>query len=389
MAEGADDENGSESDDILIIDECIRSDKKSPKLGPGSSYRLIDTDEKKFEQVENELEALFAGVESDDGKVEKNLPKEETKVKTPPSKATSPTPPPPRPVALPPSKPPKKETVKKRAEKSTPKSQVSSNKSLKLKRKKNLTKQESLLEKYKGPFLRIEGPDPFNPVWSNIINFSHDPLTSEAEVRLWSSIDGISEHEHHSRMAGLTSAALLTTSSYYDENWICVFCKNRSHYQGLGDLFGPYYVPSELMKDFTVPKKSKPSDLASKFILGGAEPASKKRKRKKSAVNEASLNASVTSANAHPNEVEVWMHEDCICWIQDIQILGHRLIGLERAIEDSNKTRCAICSLNGCSFGCSSIGCRRVAHYPCALMSKWTLDEKEFQAFCLDHSSKD
>ncbi len=35
----------------------------------------------------------------------------------------------------------------------------------------------------------------------------------------------------------------------FDPTWVCIFCKKCSHYRGLGDLFGPYYVSSSILKN--------------------------------------------------------------------------------------------------------------------------------------------
>ena len=65
-----------------------------------------------------------------------------------------------------------------------------------------------------------------------------------------------------------------------DPSWICFFCQKQSHYQGLGDLFGPYYVPSKIIKSKETPsssespkkgaKKRRKSEMSGKKIILGA-----------------------------------------------------------------------------------------------------------------------
>ena len=67
----------------------------------------------------------------------------------------------------------------------------------------------------------------------------------------------------------------------FDESWVCVFCRQPPHHNGLGDLFGPYYVPTTQWKKLNLPSPQKANkDLASSFILGGSDQAGAKAKRK-------------------------------------------------------------------------------------------------------------
>ena len=62
-----------------------------------------------------------------------------------------------------------------------------------------------------------------------------------------------------------------------DPSWVCFFCQKQSHYQRLGDLFGPYYVPSKIIKSREPPtssespkkgaKKRRKSELSGKRTL--------------------------------------------------------------------------------------------------------------------------
>ena len=48
------------------------------------------------------------------------------------------------------------------------------------KKKVASSQQEILLEKYRGPFVRVEG-DMNSPYWTHVVNSSSDPLSYEQE----------------------------------------------------------------------------------------------------------------------------------------------------------------------------------------------------------------
>lgn len=260
------------------------------------------------------------------------------------------------------------------------------------------TEQEVLLEKHRGPFVRIEG-DLNSPVWSRVINSTSDPLTRSEEASAPKA-----DLEMKIRAAGFGTHSTTLSSKYDakkpDESWLCVFCKKPSHYKGLGDLFGPYFASREVMLSVSQRSPQKKQDLASKFIIGGAD----KKKRKKvlssseNCVNEQPIvQAAVQAHQQLPGVaqgsggagVEVWFHEDCICWIQGIQLVGHNLLGLDDALRASHKELCVRCHVTGSTVGCVKAGCRQTCHYLCALQSNWLIDGESFQALCSLHSRSD
>lgn len=209
-----------------------------------------------------------------------------------------------------------------------------------------------------------------------------------------------------------------TLSSRYDPKkvdptWICIFCHQGSHHDGLGDLFGPYFVSSSVI-DIPVrnttptgaccdpnrspvyshptspsPTKSK-QELAIKYILG--EGGSSKRKRHRKASSEGGqmrelhqAMAGTSGTPSEPDKVEIWFHEDCVSWMSDIRIVGHVIIGLEDAVCSSRKSLCFKCNLPGCTLGCVALGCRELAHFHCAKGAHWKIDETNFQARCSRH----
>jgi hypothetical protein len=356
-------------------------DDEKPAAKTSRRESTATTASKKFEQVENELEAMFAGV------IQIESP-------TPPKPSTSSSS-----KSKKPAVPAIKDDIRSKGKNAAAKATTTASGKRSHHKKRNndnnrkssnndkdrdksafQSKQEMLLDRFKGPFVRIEG-DMASPRWANIVNHATDPLDKrEPEPDL----------DQIARVTGF-GYNLTTLSAKYevrkvDESWICVFCRKASHYNGLGDLFGPYFIPAAKAKGLSLPSPvkatSKAADLASSFIIGGSDQAgakAKKRQRKKSA-------ESPSKNNSRAGQVEVWFHEDCICWMPQIRLVGCQLLGLPEAIKVSQKAVCTKCLYKGCTVACGRMKCREVAHYHCAEEANWTLIEDEFQARCESHS---
>ncbi|TRY76409.1 hypothetical protein TCAL_00030, partial [Tigriopus californicus] len=314
----------------------------------------------KFEQVEDALEAMFAGLEDDaprstplvkpkkvesstqpvngDGSTNEDL-SQKSKAKT--AKAKKPP-------------PPKKDKDKKVLYKQT--------------------QQEQLLTQFNGPFVHVGG-DLQKPEWSNVINSPIDSLNRPGSKK-----PGLNEAEHRKKVQGLTHSSTLSgnyDAKNTDHSWVCVFCKKPSHFQHMGDLFGPYFVPGETVSAYYKQLQSssgKAESAASKFIIGGDSGSPKKKKKRK--LSESSK-----------EQVEVWFHEDCFCWLPEISLIGNRLVGLETAISGAESSTCRRCHKSGSTMTCIRSGCREVIHFPCAQQADWHLDQFNFEATCLKHIS--
>ncbi|XP_059476790.1 uncharacterized protein CG5098 [Neocloeon triangulifer] len=144
----------------------------------------------------------------------------------------------------------------------------------------------------------------------------------------------INDAELRTKVAGMgfTSAMAQHYDAFtLDETWICAFCKQGSHQNALGDLFGPYFVQT----------------------------AKKKKK------------------------FEVWVHESCCVWAPGVGLVGQRLVGLQEAIFSSADKECEVCKKKGAMIGCVKRGCERKIHYPCS--DDWHLDSENFISCCPDH----
>ncbi|XP_034654805.1 uncharacterized protein CG5098 isoform X1 [Drosophila subobscura] len=220
-----------------------------------------------------------------------------------------------------------------------------------------------------------------------------------------------------------------------DSTWICVFCKRGPHKMGLGDLFGPYLVSNDCdeyraalqtpgSQDFDgvfVSKRRRedmvqhrrnlpvvPATLA--HIMQAPKISMHKRKRKHThdSVYSCSddLNESQSQSSQEPLDCghetkfvetfrgmcktsehgyEVWLHEDCAVWTNDIQLIGAHVNGLDAAVWDSTRYQCVVCCQTGASVCCFERCCKATAHVPCARSSNWTLDEQERKVFCQMH----
>ena len=145
-------------------------------------------------------------------------------------------------------------------------------------------------------------------------------------------------------------------------------------------MFGPYYIPIPTTTSSNLARISSPTkDLAAKFIVGGLENHRSRQSKRSRRISE-----SLSSAT-----MEVWFHEDCVCWMQDISLVGTRLFGLEEAIQGAQSALCSTCKKPGSTMACLKAGCREMAHFPCARESKWQIDCHNFEAHCSKHKSQE
>ena len=173
-----------------------------------------------------------------------------------------------------------------------------------------------------------------------------------------------------------------TTSRKYDyknqdHTWVCIFCGHTSHYRGLGDLFGPYYIPSE---DVRAPQKMR---TGSQSLEGSTKKPAGKRRRGSNNLED-SVEPSETPGQ-DSNTTEIWFHEDCFVWIPNVFLIGGRIVGLEEGIAQCQDLFCFHCEERGASVACTAPGCRRVVHVHCGRQLHWRMDIDNFDAKCVEH----
>ncbi|KAH8290971.1 hypothetical protein KR054_007576 [Drosophila jambulina] len=221
-----------------------------------------------------------------------------------------------------------------------------------------------------------------------------------------------------------------------DSTWICVFCKRGPHKLGLGDLFGPYLVTSDCEEYRAALQAPGNQDVDGLFVskrrredmvkmqdrnlpvvpatLGHIMQAPKismVRKRKQThdstmsysddPNDSRSLCSSVDPLDcSHESKFvetfrgmgktsehgyEVWLHEDCAVWSNDIQLIGAHVNGLDAAVWDSTRYQCVLCQQTGASVCCFQRSCKVAAHVPCARSANWSLREEDRKVYCQLH----
>lgn len=228
-----------------------------------------------------------------------------------------------------------------------------------------------------------------------------------------------------------------------DRSWLCSLCCKNSHYRGLGDLFGPYYLngdqkpsnyssppspapmstfgneSSEPGEDFE-PEDSRecPPDPSSCSDASGMRRYPGKRKsdvmeqmfraallRKAKQANgqkpleEMSNHMSgVDMSHSNPNQFpvdtpptdnkEFWVHEECAVWSRNVYLFGHRLRGLEETVLQSVDKLCSRCKFPGASLSCACENCPELYHYLCARDNWCYMDEDTYTIYCPQHKVK-
>ncbi|EDX07609.1 GD11336 [Drosophila simulans] len=222
-----------------------------------------------------------------------------------------------------------------------------------------------------------------------------------------------------------------------DSTWICVFCKRGPHKLGLGDLFGPYLVTSDCDEYRAAVQAPGAQDIDGLFVnkrrredmVKGQErnlpavpatlanimqaPKISMHKRKRKQTHDSSisysddpnesrsqcssvdpLDCSTESkfvetfrgmGKTSENGFEVWLHEDCAVWSNDIHLIGAHVNGLDAAVWDSTRYQCVLCQQTGASICCFQRCCKAAAHVPCARSDNWSLSEEDRKVYCQLH----
>ncbi|CAH2037999.1 unnamed protein product, partial [Iphiclides podalirius] len=191
----------------------------------------------------------------------------------------------------------------------------------------------------RGPYIQIVGPCA-SPVSVSVVNAS---AAEEAAGGDWR--NGLRARGLHASTLGLRYDA-----STPDASWLCAFCERGPHARALGDLFGPYAVPTDCDEFRALDEASRRRFPA---MAGGAE---------------------------------VWLHEACAVWAGGVVAAGARVWGLAPAVWAARAARCVACGRAGAAVVCATRACRARVHVPCAPDADWRLLEDEFRALCPRHA---
>lgn len=164
-----------------------------------------------------------------------------------------------------------------------------------------------------GPFIRVETDRLSNTSVYTISDFSKDLLRDPSSPRSPGRHRPANRFNHQSAMSDLTS-----------NSWVCVFCKLAPHYEGLGDLYGPYYIscPSSKARG----SSSQGASGNESGVVAGA--CDSKRAKVDSPCNNSKDAVDELS-------VEIWFHGVCISWSSGVYLLGSRLQNMEEIVRDS------------------------------------------------------
>lgn len=178
-----------------------------------------------------------------------------------------------------------------------------------------------------------------------------------------------------------------------DLTWMCVFCKKGPHYLAFGekpkvarfgvlsDLFGPYFIKQDASQgvavitetDKKMKKTSKNSKRASSCSISEKPVDYAAQGMRKVAADEPKW--------------EVWLHDQCAIWATNVYITGNKLTGLQDAVWNAFNSTCKVCQLTGANISCMHRSCNSMTHYICGVTSGWLLNSEEFVAKCDLHKN--
>ncbi|XP_054712998.1 LOW QUALITY PROTEIN: AT-rich interactive domain-containing protein 1A-like [Uloborus diversus] len=225
-----------------------------------------------------------------------------------------------------------------------------------------------------------------------------------------------------------------------DRSWLCSLCCKNSHYRGLGDLFGPYYLngdqkpsnfsappspapmsgfgnessepgddlePEDSREDLADPSSScseipggrrfpgkRKSDVMEQMfraaLLRKAKQANGQKPLEEMSNHMSGCDPSLSvpsqfSMDAPTDNKEFWVHEECAVWSKNVYLFGHRLRGLEETVLKSVDKLCSRCKFPGASLSCGYDNCPELYHYLCARDNWCQMDEDSYTIYCPQH----
>ncbi|XP_055918154.1 uncharacterized protein CG5098 isoform X2 [Eupeodes corollae] len=256
--------------------------------------------------------------------------------------------------------------------------------------------------KLKGPYILVK-PD-------GSINVINAPIAEDDAEKVSKVKKGSNSHADRSKIRGIHMSTLGNKydAETADATWMCVFCKKGPHKFGLGDLFGPYIITTKC-EDFNSAERGenenefvsrrKKCEMFQKTpyslpVVPSAHSNESNNKKKKKVFDQQSSSLTEKSpeerffgmSKVSETSYEVWMHEDCSIWAPGVFLIGARIVGLESAVWSSTNYTCTVCSQKGAMICCLHRGCGEKSHIPCARLSSWDLNERDFKTYCEKHA---
>lgn len=152
-------------------------------------------------------------------------------------------------------------------------------------------------------------------------------------------------------------------------------------------------APAAVVEQSTVERRSLRRRVDSSAATTGTESVEGKGGKTAHSSNALSHSSSdVDSKAEQPSprvSLEVWIHEDCIVWSNNVYLDGTVIRNLEQAIVDSFGSICTKCKLPGATLGCIYKSCTvSPLHYLCAKDKDCDLDEEKFILSCSKHKKR-
>uniref|UniRef100_A0A1L8DHE2 Putative transcription factor tcf20 n=1 Tax=Nyssomyia neivai TaxID=330878 RepID=A0A1L8DHE2_9DIPT len=389
---GADDAEPVETIDMIANTEEA-PDPKPVEKSPENGNKVQEATNANFDEVENKLEQMFAGID--------NRPTLTINL---------------TPVVVPSTSKPAPKMARKRAlsidvDLMKPKRQRGrkpgqAKEKAAVKRKKGRPKvkptpndapvaEAPTTPRFRGPYVQVRTSGAMS-----VINTPQAEDDGDRKGRLY-----VHANSERRKIRGLHVSTLSTKydADTTDATWMCVFCKFGPHKMGLGDLFGPYTVSTscddfqlsqvEPTMDEFKSKRTKATMVQRKphclpvVAAGDAGASTSGGKKKKKQAQDDAVAPDIYAGMGRLSEdtLEVWLHEDCIVWAPGVHIVGARLVGLDTAVWGSTRHICVLCTKNGATLGCLERGCSQMIHLPCARQSNWSLSDEDFKCHCAHH----
>ncbi|XP_076314584.1 uncharacterized protein LOC143226915 isoform X2 [Tachypleus tridentatus] len=264
-----------------------------------------------------------------------------------------------------------------------------------------------------GPYVHIVGTKE-KPLSVHVINLAS---TGEEVVKQRPHVINRNPNGRLRHVGHLSTLSPAYDALTKDKTWICAFCHRGSHEDGLGDLFGPYYIHDDNPKEEDELLITSDADTWSGLVnKGNNKPMGSCAKgRKNSTFPTLSTQASNSqiqstqisgskSIDSQPNGpqdmvlnnskemsnvhlTEFWVHEHCASWAHGVYLAGvdQQVHGLAQAVKDATDMLCSECQLTGAVIGCRTKHCPKQFHYICAKRKGCEMNEETFCVLCPVH----
>lgn len=214
-------------------------------------------------------------------------------------------------------------------------------------------------QQFGGPVIRIDKTQPelHNSKYSIVNSFKSQEDDKDKVQK------SINESYSQTRKYGLSKSkkSLLLNSNHansnscgtLNKNWICILCHKGPNYKGLGDLYGPYVISLDKSKLCFSQENDAPTNVVNENHHEDCDttveqPQQPERRSLRRRTDEKSNHVEdATKDITGKQDVDVWIHEDCIVWSNNVYLEGTKIRNLEPAIVESfESVSTVLCTIN-------------------------------------------